>query len=443
MSINNLLNVQKIFMSAAQSGPDEFDKNLILNIFISVIFLALLIIILQIINSSKKRLEADYAELLKAKEKETRQRENLEKLIKSNTQELYEKNLSLQKTNEEIVELLGNVVEMRDADSGQHIKRVKTFSYILAQQVMKDCPEYGLTMEDVEIISSVSALHDVGKIMIPDSILLKPGALTDEEFDLIKTHCVKGCEILKNAPKTWEEKYIKTAMDIVHYHHEKWDGKGYPEGLSGDDIPISAQIVSVADVYDALAFERVYKKAFDAKKVFEMIKNGECGAFSDKLIRCLERCDSRFVSSIADFGEEDNMDEIVSIGENALHGVKILLVDDSDIIRNMNSGILQNEGAVVVEAKNGAEAIEEFSRNNKYDMILMDILMPEIDGIRATRSIRNLETNGNRIPIIALTAEATDAEINACLNAGADDCIQKPMKISQLVKMMQRYGKNK
>lgn len=431
----------KVYFLNENGNIEEFNKEFVIMAFLTAVIIAISFIIISIVLNQKKKTDAENEELKKAKEKETRQRENLEKVINQNTKELYETTLKLKKTNEEIVELLGDTVEMRDKESGYHIQRVKTFSYILAQQVMKDCPEYGLTMEDVEIISSVSALHDVGKIMIPDSILLKPGAFTDEEFEIMKTHCVKGVEILKRAPKLWGEKYISTAMDICHYHHEKWDGKGYPEGISGDDIPISAQIVSVADVYDALAFERVYKGAYKPQKALEMIKNGECGAFSEKLLRCLDRCYSRFESSIIDLEDDISFNGVKVNEEDVLKGVKILIVDDSDVIRELNREILEDEGAIVEEAKNGVMAIEKFSRDNTFDLILMDVIMPEVDGIKATRSIRNLEAEGQRVPIFALTSEASDAEINACLNAGADDCIMKPMRICELVRMLEKYGK--
>lgn len=205
-------------------------------------------------------------------------------------QELKAKNEELERMNEDIIELLGNLVEGRDLESGEHVKRVKIFSKILAKQVQKDMPQYGLTDEDIDLISSASALHDVGKIMIPDAVLLKPGKLTEGEFALMKTHCVKGCEILAKAPSDWSKDYLKMSMDICRWHHEKYDGSGYPDGLKGDDIPISAQIVSIADCFDALVTKRVYKDAFPCMKAIEMIKNGECGVFSEGMMNCFLKC---------------------------------------------------------------------------------------------------------------------------------------------------------
>ena len=222
----------------------------------------------------------------------------LEQMVEERTAQLEEKNISLNRMNNDIIELMGNVVEGRDEESGQHVRRVKDFTNILATQVMNDYPEYGLTQETVDIITSASALHDVGKITIPDSILLKPGRLTSEEFDIMKTHTVNGCLILEKMPADWDEQYMKISMEICRHHHEKYDGKGYPDALSGDNIPISAQIVSVADCYDALVSKRVYKDAFSCDEAFRMIREGECGTFNPKLMDCFAVCKDKFETQV-------------------------------------------------------------------------------------------------------------------------------------------------
>lgn len=193
----------------------------------------------------------------------------------------------LQENNTKIIDVLGNVVESRNLESGEHIRRVKGFVWLLGRQMMKDYPEYGLTREMVDMIAEASALHDIGKIAIPDNVLLKPGKLTKEEFDLMKTHTTKGCDILNGIDGIWEEDYRKLSYDICRHHHERYDGRGYPDGLQGDDIPIAAQIVSVADVYDALVSERVYKGAYSKEEAYDMIVQGECGIFSPKLLESL------------------------------------------------------------------------------------------------------------------------------------------------------------
>jgi putative two-component system response regulator len=200
----------------------------------------------------------------------------------------------LQKKNENIIDILGTVVECRDMESGEHIQRVKGYTEILANEMMKDYPEYGLTPKKIEIIVSASALHDIGKIAIPDNILLKPGKLTKEEYEYMKSHTTRGCLILKNIRGAWDDEYGKCSYEICRHHHERYDGKGYPDGLSGDEIPISAQLVSVADVYDALVNERVYKDAYSKEQAFQMIIQGECGVFSPKLLEAFRRARAEF-----------------------------------------------------------------------------------------------------------------------------------------------------
>lgn len=191
----------------------------------------------------------------------------------------------LQESNERIIDILGTVVESRDLESGEHIMRVKGFTKLLATQLMRDYPEYGLTKELIEVITSASALHDIGKIAIPDSILLKPAKLTSDEYEFMKSHTTRGCLILENIEGVWNDLYAKVSYDICRYHHERYDGGGYPDKLAGEDIPISAQIVGIADVYDALVSERVYKAAYSEEEAFHMIVTGECGLFSPKLLQ--------------------------------------------------------------------------------------------------------------------------------------------------------------
>lgn len=194
----------------------------------------------------------------------------------------------LKQQNEKITDILAEVVESRNLESGEHVKRVKSYTKILAEELMAACPEYNLTEEEVRIIESASALHDIGKITIPDHILLKPGKLTDEEFECMKSHTVKGCEVLDHIEDVWDERYKNYAYKICRHHHERFDGRGYPDRLAGEEIPIAAQIVSVADVYDALISERCYKKAFTKEQAYYMITNGECGTFSPKLMQCFQ-----------------------------------------------------------------------------------------------------------------------------------------------------------
>lgn len=353
------------------------------------------------------------------------------------TAELRERNRELQKTNEEIVEMLGDVVELRNEESGMHIQRVKAFTRVLATQVKDTLPEYGLTDDDVDLITSASALHDVGKILIPDAILLKPGRLTDEEFAIMKTHSEKGCDVLKHAPKSWSARYLNIGLEICRHHHEKWDGRGYPDGLKGDEIPISAQIVSVADCFDALTQERVYKPAFSVDTAYSMILGGQCGAFSEKLMRCFQASRELFEEMAV---HPERADVVVSTsvyGNDKLRGLRVLLVDDNDLTREINREVLEHESAAVTEASSGQEAIDLIAAGEEPDAVLMDIVMPGMDGITATKKIREMEKDsGKRLTIISLTAEGSNDQVDACLAAGADDCMNKPLMVAELSQIL-------
>ena len=210
-------------------------------------------------------------------------------LHKRNLEDMVEEQAEiLRHANDTMVDALSSIIEYRSVESGQHILRIRHFTRILLEQVARGCPEYGLTERTIRIISSAAALHDVGKIAIPDSILLKPGKLTPEEWEVMKTHALTGCEILKSLSGMSDPEYLRYAYNICHYHHERWDGGGYPEGLAGEDIPICAQVVGLADVYDALTSRRVYKDAFSFETAINMIFQGECGAFSPKLLECFK-----------------------------------------------------------------------------------------------------------------------------------------------------------
>ena len=172
-------------------------------------------------------------------------------------------------------------------ESGEHIKRIKTLTNVLYAYIMETHPELSITLEDVETVTSASVLHDIGKIAIPDNILLKPGRLTAEEFDIMKTHSRLGKEILERFAGFSDVRFLDYAKDICLHHHEKIDGRGYPDGLKGNEIPVYVQVVSVADVYDALVSKRVYKDAYSHEQAMKMILNGECGAFNPLLMEVL------------------------------------------------------------------------------------------------------------------------------------------------------------
>lgn len=214
--------------------------------------------------------------------------------MRAQAEELARKNRILKKRNEDTVELLSSIVEARSLESGMHVKRVKLFTELLARKVAEMCPEYGLDEKQIGLMASASAMHDVGKISVPDAILNKPGKLTPEEFEEMKRHTLYGVKVLDETKKLWGPDYYERCREICLSHHERWDGRGYPEGRRGDEIPISAQIVSVADCFDALTTDRVYKKAFEPEQAYRMILNGECGSFGPRLMECFKECEESF-----------------------------------------------------------------------------------------------------------------------------------------------------
>ena len=190
-----------------------------------------------------------------------------------------------QKLNNKTVEFLASLIEFRNCESGAHVKRIRKITKSLLTKLGELYPEYYFDKKVINKIGKASVLHDVGKIAVPDSILQKPGPLTEEEFEVMKTHAEKGCEILAEMPESiMDEEVYRYSYDICRHHHERWDGKGYPDGLSGDDIPIWSQAVALADVFDALTSPRVYKSAFDYDTAIKMINDGECGQMNPKML---------------------------------------------------------------------------------------------------------------------------------------------------------------
>ena len=220
---------------------------------------------------------------------------NLENQIDDQTRVLKKQFIYLKKqeeklrnSNERVIDTIATIVEFRSMESSYHLKRIKGFVRILALTAMNNYPELGLTPHMIDVITQASAMHDIGKISVPDSILLKPGRLSNEEFDVMKSHTTRGSEVIEMLKDVQDKEYYEMCLDICRHHHERYDGRGYPDGLKGEENSIGAQFTALADVYDALVSDRVYKSAFPMDKAYEMIKNGECGVFSEKLMACFE-----------------------------------------------------------------------------------------------------------------------------------------------------------
>lgn len=218
------------------------------------------------------------------------------KLLSALEEQVYEN----EKNNSMMINVLAHIVEFRNGESGMHVHHIKQLTSILLQNLIEKTDKYHLTENDILLISTASSLHDIGKISIDDKILNKPGRLTAEEFEVIKTHSVIGAEMLQDLHNTHNYPLFDKAYEICRWHHERYDGKGYPDGLKGEEIPISAQVTSLADVYDALTSNRCYKKAFSHEKAMEMILDGQCGAFNPVLLQCLKDCEKQILAEFSD-----------------------------------------------------------------------------------------------------------------------------------------------
>ena len=209
---------------------------------------------------------------------------NQKRLMQLVADQIYEK----EENNNLLIGILSHVVEFRNSESGEHILHIRTATELLLRRLVQKTDEYHLSESDIVMITTASALHDIGKISIPESILNKPGKLTREDFSIIKTHTTIGADIINQMTTKMEKPLLRIAGEICRWHHERWDGHGYPDGLIGEQIPIAAQVVALADVYDALTSKRCYKEAYNHETALDMILAGECGAFNPLLLKCLQ-----------------------------------------------------------------------------------------------------------------------------------------------------------
>ena len=208
-------------------------------------------------------------------------REHLSGVVESQNIALLEQQKKIIQLNQGMIEALATAIEFRNEESGGHVQRISTITRIILENTVFGV---GLSEEEIENIALASIMHDVGKITSPDAVLCKPGKLTSEEFEVMKSHTTKGVDLLESIPQLHDSGIYDYARDIARHHHERWDGSGYPDGLAGDEISLWAQVVSLADVYDALSSDRIYKPAFPRAKVIEMILGGQCGQFNPDLL---------------------------------------------------------------------------------------------------------------------------------------------------------------
>ena len=337
-------------------------------------------------------------------------RNDLEDLVNEQVRKLSQFNRSM-------VETLATLVEFRDCDSGGHVKRICSLTDILMNKVSNMFPEYRLPKAEIEKIVTASVLHDVGKIAISDSILNKPGRLTQEEFEIMKEHTVKGCGILQKMSYLLDDNVYNYSYDIARHHHERWDGKGYPDHLVGDKISIWSQVVSVVDVYDALVSPRVYKNAFDHETAVKMILGGECGAFNPKVLKAFELSLDKMHAKHLELMENERL--------KSTGIANLLIVDDSEIDRSILKNILEPVFKTV-EAANGYEALtilEDKDHKEKIDGVLLDISMPILDGFTVLKMLRQ---SGLDIPVILMTAGATKENVEQGMKYNISGFFSKP-----------------
>ena len=213
----------------------------------------------------------------------------LEQMVEEQAKKLQEQTVRMHEHNLQLIDTLTSIIEFKNAESTQHISNIRIITKLLLNKLMEIYPAYRLDPLKIEMISEASSMHDIGKILVPDGILNKKGKLTDEEFEIIKLHTIRGSEVLEHISSLLNMDFYNYCYDICRHHHEKWDGKGYPDGLIGNQITIWSQAVSLADVYDALTSKRVYKAAYSSEEAMRMILDGQCGQFNPELIECLSQ----------------------------------------------------------------------------------------------------------------------------------------------------------
>lgn len=220
--------------------------------------------------------------------REARERESLREEVKENKRMLEESQKKLDGFYDGLLDAIGTIMEYRVSESDQHVKRIKGFARIMAVAYRNQFPASGLDESEINRIVRGSVIHDIGKVAVPDAVLLNPAKLTEDERQIMMSHTTKGEEIMQLLKDVQDEEQFRVSCEICRWHHERHDGSGFPDRLEGDEIPISAQIVSIVDAYDELVSERISKKPYDKETAYRMIMDGECGAFSPNLLQCFE-----------------------------------------------------------------------------------------------------------------------------------------------------------
>jgi putative two-component system response regulator len=365
-----------------------------------------------------------------------RYQDRLEQMVKERTRKLA-------LTQAIMIESLATLAEYRDPETGGHIKRTQNYVKALAVH-LKDHPRFRDELDDetIELLYLSAPLHDVGKVGVRDHILLKPGRLTDEEFEEMKKHTTYGRDaLLATERKLGQDTFLRYAREIAYTHQEKWDGSGYPSGLKGTEIPIAGRLMALADVYDALISKRVYKPPMPHEKAVAIIVEGKGRHFDPDMVDAFLALESTFRNialTFADYEEERQM-----LGGGGDTGAEesrpveyILLVEDNEINLEIMQSQLVSLGYRVDTAVDGRQALSKFQEAD-YDVILTDLEMPEMDGYALTTEIRRLEAGSKKsIPILAITASDFDLSEERARSLGFDGYMLKPLEPDVLHKKL-------
>jgi putative two-component system response regulator len=372
-----------------------------------------------------------------------RYQNHLEELVRLRTQEV-------QLTQAVMIESLATLAEYRDPETGGHIKRTQNYVKALAVK-LRDHARFRSELDDatIEMLYQSAPLHDIGKVGVRDVVLLKNGKLTDEEFELMKRHTTYGHEALRiTEQKLGKSTFLRHAREVAYTHQEKWDGTGYPNGLKGDEIPISGRLMAVADVYDALISKRIYKPPMPHERAVQIIAEGKGSHFDPDVVDAFLALEAVFRSialTFADYEEERQMlgaSPAAAAGGSAAMPQKVLLAEDNPINLEIMSSQLTSGGCLVDVATDGREALRLY-REGRYDLILTDIEMPEMDGYELTAEIRRVEAGtGQQIPIFAITASEFDLNADKAKEHGLTGYMLKPLDLDLLKKkLVELYSK--
>jgi putative two-component system response regulator len=334
---------------------------------------------------------------------------------------------------------LAKLSESRDPETGAHIERVQSYARLLAQYLSTTERYHDvIDTEFIRLIFQTTPLHDIGKVGIPDTVLLKPGKLGTDEMAIMRTHASLGAQTLEASLQRFPHvRFLQMARDIALSHHEHWDGNGYPDGLAGEDIPLPARIVALADVYDALTSRRIYRDAISHAQAKTMILRERGTHFDPDVIDAFLRTEAEFVAIHERFKDDEHkaiphapLPQLLA-NTIAEPPSRVLVVDDDPAIRAVLANFLNAHGVDCVTADDGHRAMELFAQHRPR-LVISDWEMPGVDGLELCRRVR-AHTDGNHVHFIMLTMHAEEADLSRAFDAGVDDFLAKPFNSAAMM----------